>query len=242
MNDETEGQPGPATNKEYSVQGFSEVEISSAVRFEITQSPDYSVKASGDEKLVERLKVEVSGETLRIGLKSGLHLFSLGHFDGNVKAIITMPKLRKLTASGACSGTARGFKSGDDFDLELSGASRAEINIEAGKTTASISGAARVSGELRAENIGLKLSGASRCELAGTGGDTRLDLSGASQADLAGFQVKNADVDLSGASRAKINMSGTLNADLSGASSLEYTGNVVLGRTSQTGASKINRK
>ncbi len=62
MENETKGQPGPTTGKEYSVQGFSEVEVSSAVEFEITQSPDYSVRATGDERLIERLQVEVSGQ------------------------------------------------------------------------------------------------------------------------------------------------------------------------------------
>lgn len=239
MNDETEGQAGSAAGKQYSVQGFSEVEVSSAVKFEITQSPDYSVKAVGDEKLIEHLNVDVSGQTLRIGLRSGLHFFSLGHSDGNVKVTVTMPRLRKLTASGACNGVARGFKSTDDFDLELSGASRAEIDIEAGKTTATVSGAGRISGALKAQSTSLTLSGASRCELTGTGGDTRLSVSGAGQADLSGFRIQNADLELSGASRAKINMDGTLNASLSGASQLEYTGNVTLGRTSSTGASKL---
>jgi len=242
VEDETKGQPGPATGKEYAVQGFSEVEVSSAVGFEITQSPDYSVRATGDEKLIERLKVEVSGQTLRIGLASGVS-FLCGHCSGgNIKVVVTMPGLKKLAASGASTGTAKGFRSGDDLGLKLSGAGRAEIDIEAGKTTVAVSGAGRVSGELKAKSTELELSGASRCELSGTGGDMRLDSSGASQANLSEFQIQNADVDLSGASRARINMNGTLNADLSGASSLEYTGHVVLGRTSMTGASKMNER
>ncbi len=239
MEDETKGQPGPSTGKEYSVQGFSEVDVSSAVEFEITQSPHYSVRATGDEKLIERLKVEVSGQTLRIRLAWGLP-FLCGHCShGNVKAIVTMPTLKKLAASGASTGTAKGFTSGDDFDLTLSGASGAEIGVEAGKTTVAVSGAGKVTGELKAKSTELKLSGASRCELTGTGGDARLDSSGASQANLSGLRIQNADVDLSGASRARINMNGTLNADLSGASSLEYTGNVVLAKKSVTGASKM---
>ena len=102
-----------------------------------------------------------------------------------------------------------------------------------------VSGAGRVTGELKAKNTELELSGASHCELTGTGGDMRLDSSGASTANLSKFQIQNADVDLSGASRARINMNGTLNADLSGASSLEYTGNVVVAKKSVTGVSKM---
>ena len=241
MQDDIGKEAGPGTGKEYPVEGFSEVKVSNAIEFEITQSEGYSVKATGPEKLLERLKVGVSGQTLTLGFEHSPMAWVGRHRPGGeVKAVITMPELKKLVVSGASRGTAKGFKSSDDLDLELSGASQAEIDMEAGKTTVTGSGASRVTGELNAQDTRLTLSGASRCQLIGTGGDTHLDSSGASQADLSQFQIKNADVHISGAGRAKINMSGTLNVDLSGASSLESTGNIVLGKKSITGASSMH--
>ena len=241
MDEETTREPEPKGSKEYSVQGFTGVEVSTAIEFEITQSADYSVKAVGDDRLIKRLKVEVHDQVLKAGLDTGFSLFNVSRSKNSLKVIVTMPQLRKLAASGACKGTAKGFRSSDDFDLELSGASQAEIDLEAGKTAIEMSGAGRLSGVLKAQETELELSGASRCELSGTGGDTRLDFSGASRADLSGFDMRNSDIDLSGASRANIKMDGKLNADLSGASSLEYAGNVVLGKTSTSGASKIRQ-
>jgi len=238
MKDDTTRESGPVAGREFSLQGFTEVDVSSAIEFEISQSSEYSVKASGDEKLLERLKVDLSGEELRIGLG----WLGLRHCpDGDIKVLITMPELKKLAASGAARGTARGFKSDKDFELELSGASQAEIGMEAGKASVALSGAGGASGELKAQGTGLTLSGASRCQLSGTGGDTHLKSSGASRADLSQFQMKNADVLISGAGRARINVNGTLNADLSGASSLEYAGNAVVGNKSVTGASRMRK-
>jgi hypothetical protein len=233
----TEG-PEPAAGKEFALEGFTEVSISSALEYEITQSPQYSIRATGDDRLIERLKMDLSGQTLKIGLG---WLGSIHCPDGHIKVMVTMPELRKLTASGAVKGTARGFKSDKDFALDLSGAGQAEIGIEAAKAMVSISGAGRVNGELKAQNAGFALSGAGRCQLTGTGGDTRLELSGAGRIDLSQFQMKNADVRLSGAGRVRINLDGTLNAQLSGASLLEYTGNVVLGQKSVTGASRMRK-
>ncbi len=241
MDEETTRESGPTGSREYPLRGFSEVEVSTAIDFEITQASDYSVKASGDEKLIERLKADVSDQTLRVGFDSGFSLFGGLRSNGGLKVTITMPQLRRLAASGACMGIAKGFKSPDDFDMQLSGASEAEIDVEAGKTAATVSGAGRLTGTLKARETELKLSGASRCDLSGTGGDTRLDLSGASRADLSRFRAQDVQADLSGASRANIAIDGKLNADLSGASSLEYAGNVVLGKTSTTGASKIRQ-
>jgi hypothetical protein len=241
MEDDTMREPRPRADKEYSVQGFSEVRVSSAIEFEITQSEEYSVKATGHEKLLEHLKVEVSGQTLTLGFEHNPLAWTGRHRpDGEVRAVVTMPELKRLVVSGASKGTARGFKSSQDLDLELSGASQAEIDIEAGKATVTASGAGRVTGELKAQDTRLTLSGASRCQLLGAGGDTHLDSSGASQADLSQFQIRNADVHISGAGRAKVNMDGTLNVHLSGASSLESKGNIVLGTKDITGASSMH--
>lgn len=241
MDEETTREPETKGSKEYAVQGFTGVEVSTAIEFEITHSPDFSVKAFGDERLLKRLKVEVHDQTLKVGLDSGVSLFGGLHSNGRLKVAITMPQLTRLAASGACKGTAKGFSSTDDFHLQLSGASQTEIDIEAGKAGIEVSGAGRLSGILNARETEIGLSGASRCELSGKDDHTLLDLSGASRADLSEFETKNLDVDLSGASKAKIKMDGTLNADLSGASSLEYSGHVVLGKTSTSGASKIRQ-
>lgn len=241
MDEETTRESETKGVEEYSAEGFTGVEVSTAIEFEIMHSADFSVKAVGDEKLIKRLKVDVSQQTLKVGLDTGFSLLGGFRSSGNVKVTITMPQLRRLAASGACTGIAKGFRSSDDFDLQISGASEAEIDVEAGKTAAAVSGAGRLTGTLKAQETGLKLSGASRCDLSGTGGTTRLDFSGASQADLSGFEMKDSDIDLSGASKAKIAMDGKLDADLSGASSLEYAGNVVLGKTSTSGASKIRQ-
>jgi len=222
--------------KEYSFQEFDQVEVSSAIEFETTQSVDYSIKVTGYENLIERLEVDLSGQTLIVGLEPG------SYFNNNVKAVITMPALSKLVVPGASRGTAKGFKSADDFDLEVSGASRVDIDIEAAGTTIDVSGASRLTGELTALNVTLTISGASRCELSGMAYDSELNVSGASRASLSEFQTENADVNISGASRAVINMTGTLNVDLSAASSLEYTGHAVLGKVNITGASRMTGK
>jgi len=227
---------GPITDREYVLQEFNQVEVSSAIEFEITQSVDYSITITGYENLIERLEVDLSGRTLKIGLKQG------NYFNNNVKAVIAMPEVNRLVVSGASRGTAKGFRSADDFNLVVSGASRAEIDIEAGETTVNVSGASTATGELNAQDTRLIISGSSRCELTGIAGDIDLNVSSASRANLAQFQIQNADVNISGASRATINMTGTLNIALSGASSLEYTGDAVLGKVNISGASTMSSK
>ena len=78
-------------------------------------------------------------------------------------------------------------------------------------------------------------------QLDGSAQHTMADASGASHLKLADFQINDADIALSGASDATINAAGTLDIDLSGASSLRYRGQPSLGRLDISGGSTIKR-
>jgi hypothetical protein len=56
------------------------------------------------------------------------------------------------------------------------------------------------------------------------------------------FQIQNANVNVSGASQVTIYTRGSLNVEVSGASSLVYSGSPTMGKVNVTGASKINSK
>ncbi|MFU8796007.1 MAG: head GIN domain-containing protein [Dehalococcoidia bacterium] len=214
---------------------FSRVKVSNAIEVEITRADDYTVTVTGYENLLQRMDVELTGQELTIRLEPGTY------FRNNIRAIVTMPNLSGLTVSGASRANATGFTSSADFDLEVSGASRVSIDLEAGNTIADISGASRLTGTLQAQHLTLIVSGASNCQLTGTAGDMDLDVSGASDVKLLELPVQNVDAGISGASRVTINMDGTLNVDLSGASRLQYTGDVDLGTVNVSGASTMNR-
>ena len=91
-------------------------------------------------------------------------------------------------------------------------------------------------------SIQLTLSGASRCELAGSAANININASGASQINAPDFQLQNTDIVLSGASHAAINTAGTLNVELTGASSLDYSGSPSMGKVNVSGASSLNKK
>jgi hypothetical protein len=85
------------------------------------------------------------------------------------------------------------------------------------------------------------LSGASRISLEGSGADLDVNASGASVVELGNFLCNDADIDLSGASRATVNASDTLSVTLSGASTLYYYGTPTLGSLTVSGGSTIHK-
>ena len=227
---------GAIVSKEYDYQNFTNVEVSSYFFVEVTRSSIYQVVVSTHGNIIDQLDVVQSGNTLKLRLKSG------SYANTDLKATIGMPEINRFAMSGASKGNIKGFKSTNGFDLDVSGASQLELDMEAGKTTIEIFGASRVSGKLVAQDAEFEVSGASRCELDGSAGDTHLEVSGASRAALASFPARNADVNVSGASQVSINTAGKLDVNVSGSSTLEYSGNPRLGKVSVTGASRLNER
>jgi hypothetical protein len=116
---------------------------------------------------------------------------------------------------------------------------RAEISMPR-LEGAHMSGASRLDGYIDTEDVRFEVSGASRLFLEGDGGDLRLDASGASKVDLSEFRVNDADLDVSGASDVTVYVTGRLDVEASGASSVRYLGNPRMGRVDSSGASSVS--
>jgi hypothetical protein len=227
---------GPVIDKTYDYQDFTGVEISNSFEYDVRQSDTYSIVISTHENVVPHLDVFKSGDTLVVRLQPGRFTHN------NSKVAITLPELKKLSVSGASKGTASDFKSSSNFDLKVTGASQLDMDLETGPAHLDITGASKLKGSLKAQETRLVVSGASRCELNGAAGLTDIEISGASKVNLPDFQMQDTNIEASGASQATINTSGTLNVNLSGASSLYYLGNPTLHETHISGASKLNSK
>jgi predicted small secreted protein len=229
---------GKLETKQFNFSDFSQVAISSAFEFEIVQSDSYRVSITADDNLFEHIQVSQTGDTLEIGLKT---VPSLGPVT--LKAEIAMPELRGLDISGASRGTASGFSSSEDIDIAVSGASSLElVEISAGNAKCDISGASHVTGDITAADVDLTISGASSVQLEGSANDMVANVDGASRMKLAAFPVNNADVKLDGASTGTVNLAGKLDANLDGASKLEYIGEPAMGAINTSGASTLSQK
>jgi hypothetical protein len=227
---------GNIETKQYDLKDFDSIEISNSFLFEVKQSSVYSVSVSCRKNITTFLDVYVTGQTLVVRLKPGMFT------NGDLKATISLPQIHRLQVSGASHGSIRGFKSSNDLDLSVSGASQLDTDIEASETSVEISGISKLTGKLQLQKTRFSLSGASSCDLNGKAGDVDLEVSGASTANLKEFPMNNLNINVSGASTAVVKTDGTLNLDVSGASTLEYYGNPTLSKVSVTGASKIAGK
>lgn len=112
----------------------------------------------------------------------------------------------------------------DIENLEVSGASSVFVN------------------NLNNDSLKVDLSGASNVKTEGVTKNLKIELSGASRFDAEKLQAENVSVEASGASKADVFASMKLDADLSGASKVTYSGNPKDLVKNASGASKISEK
>jgi hypothetical protein len=193
--------PGPVqqTEKDFSIIDFDRLEVASAVDVRVEQSSVYDIQVKGDRRNVNDLEVYKNGSTLVI------------KFDDNSNRIhetyitITMPRLEGAIFSAASSSKVNGFESDGDLDFHVSGASVCQLS--AGY-----------------REVNLTLSGSSSLLMSGLGDEINAEISGASVLTAFDYPVREANINVSGASNGKVTVTDELMAVAAGASSLIYRG------------------
>ena len=254
------------TTKDYNLKNFSGISISGVGTVNLKKSDDWKVSVTLPEDMLEFLSVEVRGNDLVIGLKNVTLKKQKNLREWKVTADISMPLLASLEMTGATK-----FYCGDSFDLgertfsmELSGASKASgINVTAkrldlemgGATSADITGvfdyaeiemggASRCDLNISALTLDQELTGAAKAYYKGDFNTVNLDASGAGVFSIKGLvkkmkaeasgavkvetfdaEVDNASISFSGAAYGEINALNSLKVEMSGGASVRYRDN-----------------
>ena len=193
---------GNIKTEDRNVTGFNNVDVSGSFKVYIKQDSAYSVKVEADENLARYILMENENGTLVIGTEGNANLSG----TKPIKIYVSSPAFRDLDVSGACEIFATDTVRGEVINVRLSGASGAEMLLDAPKVRA-------------------KISGASSINLKGRTKEFSIEASGASKVRCAELLSENADVDISGAGSAHVFASVKLNVHASGASNVKYRGN-----------------
>ena len=228
---------GETQTIELNYANFSRLEITAGFNMEISYGDTFFASITIDKALYEYINIAQRGDILHIGLKPN-YTYTASARSG----VIRLPDIRKLELSGGSGARLTGFTLTHNLDIVLSGASRLTLDpTQSGDTSFDLSGASTAEGTIEMNNGNIAMSGASTLKLAGTVKNLKINASGASKIEVKDVPAVTASVVLSGASRADITVSDTLDVKLSGASALGYTGNPKIGRLDISGGSKFNQ-
>jgi hypothetical protein len=195
---------------------FVGLDISVPGKVVVQQGAAFEVEVQVEENLLPYLKTEV---------KSGdLHVY----FSRDVRDVddllvtVTMPELSSVRLSGSVIFESSGSFAGDVLDLNLSGSCIAEM------------------GNASYSKISLELSGSGHIELRGEATVLDASLSGSGHLDALSCPVETADIRLSGSGSAKVDVSDTLFAKISGSGEILYAGDPVVD-TEISGSGRVKK-
>ncbi len=107
---------------------------------------------------------------------------------------------------------------------------------------AKVSGASTLRGKVEAPELDLETEGASRMIMSGSAKRAKIVAEGASHVQLDGLEIETVNIKVSGASHAKIAVSGFLDYEVSSVSHLTYKGNPSHAQGKRTGGSHVSHE
>lgn len=207
-----DGDGGPVVQRSYNVGAFQQIEVAGPYQVDVQTGGTPSVSASGPQKLLDRMVVEVNGDKLFIHPQEEHGFFHFGwHSRGNATIHVTAPALNAATIAGS-GGIAVDKIAGNAFEGTVAGSgdlTLGELNVQSAKL--SIGG----SGNIRANG--------------GQAATVDYNIGGSGDIDARGLRAQTANVSIAGSG--SIRGQATLTADVS----IMGSGDVTL-----TGGAKCN--
>jgi hypothetical protein len=188
----------------FPVGAFSKVALGGSADVVIAVGGAPSVRAEGDAERIGRMEIKVDGDTLEIGQKR--HTF--GHWEnrGKVTVYVTVPSLAGASIGGSGGMSIDRVQGGGPFSASIGGSGDIRIGL------------------LQASNVDFSIGGNGGISAAGKAQDAKLAIAGSGNLDLAGLEVRTADVSVVGSGdiaikaveRANVNIMGSGDVTVSG--------------------------
>jgi hypothetical protein len=208
---------GHIIDQDLKVTDFNSINVRGPFNLEIYKADSYKVTLSTDDNLINRLQISLERKSLKVRIEAPATFFPT-----SLKMRIAMPEITSLTLAEGVQASFLGFKSISDFTLFLS-----EKSV--------------LTGDLEAIVARFHLSQSVKVSLKGSA--MRLELeSSDSTLDLGDFNLITAQVKLSQASEAILNVNGRFDVVLNDASKIFYLGNPLISNTYISGGSSMIHK
>ena len=191
---------GVIVTETFNADPFTDLEISGMFDVVLEPGTHPRVVITGDENLLEFIKVDSYGNTLILETERRLQS------KEGITVLITYTNLEDIHSSGASNIVAEERIEAEHFRLEISGAGKVDL-------------------ALAVEEVDVELSGAALIYLSGTTTDISVSMSGAGSLEAFSLISENCDLNISGVGNAHVNVTGNLDAQVSGIGGVEYMGN-----------------
>ena len=193
---------GNVITQSFEVGDFERLNFSGIGRIELTQGSSTSLEVEAEENIINALKIETTGNKLHIGMKRGY--FNIVP-TRDIIFRLTVTDLDKIDLTGAGAVVC------DSFETE-------KLSIES-------SGLGSIDMDIVAEDFEVSISGAGKVSMAGKVDTQKISISGVGNYSAKDLVSRVCEIDISGAGKAGVNVTETLDITMSGVGNIEYVGN-----------------
>jgi len=209
---------GNVTTVSYNVTDFRQLDLSGMYSVTLAKGDTPSLVVETDENLQKLILNKVEDNVLKV--YSEKEVF---YRPTRMHIYITYRDLERLNTSGACEVKSQDTIVGQDFQLDLNGASTINLSLEVYEMKTNV-------------------SGASTLTLSGSVKEHSISFSGAGTLDAENLVAEVTRIKLSGAGSATVNALKLLDADLSGIGSISYIGEPLSKIVKNSGLGSINKE
>jgi hypothetical protein len=207
---------GHQVTENHKVSDFTRLDISGGFKIALKQDSSLTVSVTADDNLMKYIHINSDGDRLRIYSKktvcgSGETILNIG-----------VKNLETIKVSGGINLVTDGKLNTKDLHLELSGASRLDM-------------------DLNAANVLTEGSGSTDMTLRGQATSHKIEFSGSSKVKAIDFVVGSYDIETTGASDCTVNVLKDLNVNTTGAADVKYRGNPTSVNARKTGAGSVTK-
>lgn len=196
---------GPSVARSYTVGSFDKIEVAGPYEVTVTTGTAASVRASGPDNLIEKMVVEIEGNTLKIhpqkqrGMNFG---WSRGH---KVALQVTVPSLRAAEIAGS-SEISIDKVTGERFEGGIAGSGDLKL------------------GRVDVGSLELGIAGSGGVTAAGKAASAKYEIAGSGDIDAAGLVAERADVSIAGSGNVAANASAAAAVSIMGSGDVTMTG------------------
>lgn len=198
------------------VADFTRLDVSGGYDITLKQDSSLSLSITADDNVMPYLRTSVSGDKLKISTKKNICAKQA------ITLVIGVRNLEEIKGAEAIELKSDGKLNVKDLTLNLSGASRINLDINA-------------------NNLTTKGSGSTEITLRGQASSHTVDITGAGKLNAFDFVVGKYDIETTGATECQINVLSDLNVHSTGAAEVKYKGNPTNVNTSKTGAASVKK-
>jgi hypothetical protein len=186
---------GKVTTEERSLSTFTGIFLTSSANIILTQSDDQKIKIEAEDNIQQYIITTVSKNKLSVSSENNIYPTKA------INIYITVKEITHLELTGSGNITAENALIGPSLKLK---------NIGSGNITASID----------IDDLDIQISGSGNIGLSGTAKVTEIKINGSGKVKGKDLTVFNSKIKLSGSGDCTIDVTNTLNADLSGSGNL----------------------